>query len=379
MFRTIHGNIGNVLMKIFGVFPIQKKVVLRSFYGVYCNDNPKLIFEEMRKKAPDYQYVWLMQNEHAQIPGARVVKNGSVKALFELATAKCWIDNSRKREWCVKRPGQYYVQTWHAGIGLKAAEGAAEKQIIEELGQKYIDSAKNDSKMADLFLANSDWMESDFREHYWYDGKILKIGLPREDTLFQKHDTFHKKICDFYNVPVQTKFVLYAPTFRANGTLEPYTLDYTQLVRALKTITGENWKIIVRLHPNIKSQQLGIAYNDDILNGTEYSEINDLILASEYVISDYSSCLFEGMLAGDKVIIYASDIEEYAHERGYLFDFNELPFSITKSTEELIDLLKTFDEKTYKERVNLFKSKLGLVPGGNASAKVADYILEQIM
>ena len=125
MYTTVFGNVGYCLMKLFGLVPIKKnKIVFQSFYGAYESDNPKCIYDAMRKKYSDYDFVWLMQDKNVKIEGCRVVKSTSINALYELATAKCWIDNSRKREWCVKRKEQYYVQTWHAGIGLKAGEKA---------------------------------------------------------------------------------------------------------------------------------------------------------------------------------------------------------------------------------------------------------------
>lgn len=377
MYSTIFGNIGNVLMRLFDLFPIKKKIVFRSFYGEYYSDNPKYLYEEMKKIDSSYDYVWLMNDDRIHITGARVIKNGTVRALYEMATAKCWIDNARKREWCVKRKNQYYVQTWHAGIGLKAAEKAVEKELISQYGQKYIDSAKNDSKMADLFLANSDWMISDYKKNYWYEGKILKIGLPREDILFSNHSEFHKKICDYYKVPHKTKFVLYAPTFRAEGNLDVYNIDFNKFINSLQESTDMEWKIIVRLHPNIKREQTKITYNEYVLNGSEYSDVNELILASQYLISDYSSCLFDGMIAGDKVIIYASDIAKYSKERGFLFKFDELPFPVCTDTTELIECILNFNEEYYNNSVDKFMKKLGIV-GGNATHDIAEYIFKEI-
>lgn len=375
MYTTVFGNVGYCLMKLFGLVPIKKnKIVFQSFYGAYESDNPKCIYDAMRKKYSDYDFVWLMQDKNVKIEGCRVVKSTSINALYELATAKCWIDNSRKREWCVKRKEQYYVQTWHAGIGLKAGEKACE----DTLSKKYVDSAINDSKMADLFLANSDWQENLYREYFWYDGKILKKGLPREDLLYRNTGNLHEKICSFYNVPTETHFILYAPTFRANGSMEPYDMNYKNVISALSEETGCKWKIILRLHPNISNEDRTIEFDEDILNGTQYSEINDLILASDFLITDYSSCMFDGMIAGKKVLIYASDIADYAKERGYLFDLENLPFSVSTTTKELIDNIGSFNEKEYTNRVDIFRNSLGLVPGGNASEDVADFLIAKM-
>lgn len=371
----VHSMICRYLLCFFSFFPIKKnKVVFSSYYGKYYSDNPMYIFEAMAKKDKGLDYVWLLCDEETKINNARVVKKGTVKSLYELATARIWVDNCRKPLWMRKRKKQYYVQTWHAGIGLKGSEGAC----VDTLGPAYVQAAQNDSKMANLFLANSDWSENVYRKYFWYDGKILKKGLPREDSLHKNSDGVHKKICSFYNVSEDTHFVLYAPTFRENRKLTPYDINYESVISALTKETGYKWKFILRLHPNIKNEDGTIQYSNDILNGTRYSEINDLILASDFLITDYSSCMFDGMIAGKNVLIYASDIADYAKERGYLFDLKNLPFSVSTTTKELIHNICSFKENEYTNKVDTFQNLLGLVPGGNASEDVADFLIAKM-
>lgn len=51
MYTTVFGNVGYCLMKLFGLVPIKKnKIVFQSFYGAYESDNPKCIYDAMRKK-----------------------------------------------------------------------------------------------------------------------------------------------------------------------------------------------------------------------------------------------------------------------------------------------------------------------------------------
>ncbi len=156
-------------------------------------------------------------------------------------------------------------------------------------------------------------------------------------------------------------------------------MDYEKVIDALKEKTGYSWKIILRLHPNIKDADTEIPYSDIVLNGTQYNEINDLILASDILITDYSSCMFDGMIANKAVVIYASDIDEYKKERGYLFKWEELPFDIATNTDELIKIINLFKRTNYNKKVEAFKDTLGFVKGGNASEDVAKYIIEQIL
>ena len=111
------------------------------------------------------------------------------------------------------------------------------------------------------------------------------------------------------------------------------------------------------------------------MDGTDYDEINELILASDLLISDYSSCLFDAMLAGCRVMIYASDIEEYAKERGFYFRWEELPFPLSTDNASLEEKIMEFQDEKFCDHVSAFKKEMGCIHNGNASEAVVEHIL----
>ena len=170
-----------VILYAFRMFPIDKqKYVFSSYFSTKYNDNPRAIFEAMRSMHPEKKYIWLLRDTSINIDDAIVINANSLKALYHLATAKCWIDNCRKRSWVVKRSQQKYVQTWHGGIALKRVEADVE----DKLPHLYVKAAKRDSKMADVFLSGSKWQTESIKRSYWYDGTVLEFGLPRSDVFF---------------------------------------------------------------------------------------------------------------------------------------------------------------------------------------------------
>lgn len=182
-----------LLFYLLKIFPInKKKIVIQCFKDMgYC-DSLKYICEELLHQKVDYQIVWITKKKYInQFPNAiKLVPVNTFRAIKELATAKIWIDNCRKDSWVRKRTGQFYLQTWHNGISLKKVEGEAEKVLSES----YLKSAKNDSKMIDVFLSDSDLATDRIRNSFWYSGKILKFGLPKNDIFFYYPDvSFTKK------------------------------------------------------------------------------------------------------------------------------------------------------------------------------------------
>ena len=116
---------------IFRLLPVKKgRIVAENFFGKGYGDNPKYIYDELLIN-PELELVWLIKkNTDTEFPvGVNVVKRGTLKELYYLATAQVWIDNSRKHYGIRKRKGQMYIQTWHGGIALKKIEKDVENSL----------------------------------------------------------------------------------------------------------------------------------------------------------------------------------------------------------------------------------------------------------
>ena len=371
--QAIKNVICSSFMNLCRVFPINnKKVVVSSYFGGRYACNPRIISEALEGRGLDV--VWVLPKEISELYKGRCVQRGSFRYLYELATAKIWIDNCRKAVWTRKRKNQYYIQTWHGGISLKKVE----KEVVDALPPFYVANAKHDSEMADLFLSPCKWCTDKYRESFWYDGEIMEGGLPRSDIFFRNLQEYYEKVCKHYNVQQGVRFALYAPTFRVDQSTDCYCIDYKRLKDTLEKNWGGEWKILVRLHPNVQKNQNFMTYDENVLNGSAYEEINELIMASDLLITDYSSCSFDAMLAKKRVLLFASDIEEYNKDRGTYFQLNELPFPLSESNDELMSAVEKFDETVYQVDVEAFKQRMQMYEDGYATERVVERILQVI-
>lgn len=365
-----------LILKFFSIFPIRKKIVFSSFDGMNYGDNPKALFLALKEKyGMQYRYIWLMDDPCVNIEGAEVIRVHSVQSLYHIATSKLWIYNTRQRLWMKKRKNQFYIQTWHGNIALKKIE----KDAQNNLPDTYIKQAMNDSRMANLFLAGSKWNEDNYREAFWYEGEILKSGLPRSDIFFQDSEEINIKIDNIYNINNNINVLLYCPTFRNGNNFDVYFKDFDRLAITLENYTDEPWVIIVRLHPNIQKFHGKIKYSHKILNGSHVTDMNELLIRSKIVITDYSSVMFDALMLGKKTFLYVSDLEEYNEERGKYFDLASLPFPISKTEDEL--LLQLTDEnlsEKYDELGKLFLNKCEFYETGEACKKVLER-LEKVL
>lgn len=365
----IKSSIAHLMLRFFSLFPIDKdKIVFSSFYGM-VNDNPYAIYKKLCEKNVPCKCVWLVSKGKRGTEKTEYVGRLSVKGCYHLATARVWIDNSRKREWVCKRKGQFYIQTWHGGIGNKLVEKAA----ASKLSDGYVKEAIHDSEMIDLFLSNSAWMTNIIKRDFWYDGPVKETGYPREDILFDKTGKMHRSVCAFYHVDPETRFVIYAPTFRNDPDMD-YGFDTERLVNTFQNKYGGVWKIIIRLHPNVLKEQHKVHYSDNVLNGSEYPDMNELIMASEWLISDYSSCMFDALIAGRSVMAYVKDLEKYREERGFIVDPEKLPFPIARDEDDMNCVVENFDWNKFQQEGKRFLADCGMVQDGKASERVADLV-----
>lgn len=357
------------------IFPIKKnKIVICNYYGKGYGDNGKYIVEEIIRRELDYDIVWLLKKDLFGKckfpPNIRIVLYNSIRGLYEMATSKIWIDNCRKTFYPIKRKNQYYIQTWHGSVMLKKVEKDAENK----LDITYINSCKNDSKMADLFLSNSKFTSNLFKKSFWYDGKIFECGSPRNDILINRPNDIKNKVFRYFGLDDDTKIVLYAPTFRVDSNMEVYNLKFIQILTALKKKHGCNWIFLVRLHPNISQKADAVSYNAQVINATNYDDMQELMVASDILMTDYSSTMFEFMLMQKPVFLYTTDIAEYITDRDLYFDIFSLPFPVAENNDKLLEYISSFNEAQYLNAVASFTNEIVLIDDGRATEKIVEKI-----
>lgn len=110
---------------------------------------------------------------------------------------------------------------------------------------------------------------------------------------------------------------------------------------------------------------------------TMYPDMQELLLASDLFITDYSSCIFDFALMRKPAFLYASDYEEYQKEQGTYFDIRrDLPFSFAETTDMLIENIYDFSNEEYQSKLEKYfmNEKIGLKDVGTASNFVAELI-----
>ncbi len=352
----------------------ENKAVCQSYYGRGYSDSPKAIADELLSRG--WKVYWTVKGgaEAATLPpGVTPIRLDSPRAIYHLCTAGVWVDNSRKWAYTQKRGSTCYVQTWH-GFPLKRIEGDAQ----DALPPDYLRAAKKDSRMADLFLSNSRFLTEIYRRAFWYQGDVLEEGFPRNDILARPHPELEEKVRRTLGLPGEKRLLLYAPTFRKDKGLEAYDMDYARCVKALERRFGGEWLILAKLHPNIaeKASQLDLDPRY-IVNASGYPDIQELYLACDGLVTDYSSVMFDYLITGKPCFLYVNDLAAYKADRNFTFDIDKLPFPRAEDNGQLEAILLGYDAQEQARRMEAFNREFGLRETGAAARRTVDYLEER--
>lgn len=357
-----------IFMFLFRCVPIKNnKIIIYCHNGKGYGDNCKYIAEELKKEKNNYDIVWAIKKGEEVPSFIRTVKINSLKSLYELATAKIWINNLRFMPYIKKRKNQFYIQTWHSSLRLKKIELDAP----EVLTRYYLKQIKNDSKMIDMMISGCDFSYETYRRAFMYDGKIEKVGTPRCDIFFNntRKDSIKKQIFELYKLNPNKKTILYAPTFRDNVSCNDVYINLEELVNQI----DDTYQVLVRMHPNKRTD---FKFNSNkVIDVTQYPDMQELLCMVDILITDYSGCCFDMMIAGGTCILFLKDLKDYlSKERDVYFDISKLPFIKAYNESELVEIIKNKKYNNANDEIEKFKEKIGLYEDGLASYRIKNII-----
>lgn len=352
------------------------KVFFMTYDGKYAC-NPKYIADELIRRKVPVELVWAISKNETDLasypPEVRLVRRQSKEMYREMASSKVWIDNALNCVWdnMPKKKDQVYINTWHGSMGVKRLRG----------NKMWMFRARRCKKRTDYCVTNSRFEENVFRETFWPNTPFLRVGHPRNDLLFapeEQHRLIREKVASRFQLKPGQRILLYAPTFRDDGDLSCYNIKYSKLKSSLEERFGGDWIVLIRAHfKNRRSFQCAFVY-DWIKDASQYQDMQELMIAADAGITDYSSWAYDYVLMKKPMFLYVPDSEKYNNERGLYFPLESTPFPIAHTTDELVEKIAQFNEEHYRERIKGFLDEKGCYEIGEASAKIVELIWELI-
>lgn len=363
-----------IVYGMFRKFPIRKKrVLLFSYYGGQYGGAPKYIGAYLKAHS-DLNVIWAFVNPskyNGTFSNREMVRYGHIGYYYMLATSGTILTDYRMTEEFTKRPGQRYIQTWHSSLRLKQIEN----DTADTLPEGYVRMAKKDSTQIDVLLAGSKKSKEIFEQAFWYDGPIAETGTPQCDILIRQDQNVIEKVLSCFQIPKGSHVAIYAPTFRKGHDTSVYDLNPNAVLEALRERFGGEWYLLIRLHPHLKNCLTAFEYSEHVKQATDYDDVQELLCAVDFLISDYSAIMFDFSVTAKPCMLYTPDLKSYfAKDRKLYFDIDTLPFLSFEKQEELLQAIRQFDEDSYQNALHEFRNSIGSYDDGKACNRVMQLI-----
>lgn len=374
-FYNTYFYLGSMLIRFLKVFvkPNDNLIIFSSFSGKSCDDSPRALYEGMLKDSrfDKYELAWDLRDpqKYNIIRGSKI-KTDTLKYYVTLLKARLWITNvSMYRGLDFTGIHSYVFNTWH---------GSAIKKIgidVKEGGETFV--AKTKQKKGDVMLAQGMYDVEMFSHAYEMPkNQVLTFGLPRNDELVHNNKTdIIKELKAKIGIVSDKKVILYAPTYREyqkdNNKNSIFSLPIH--ISKWKEKLANDFVILFRAHPDVV-KVLNIEENDFVIDVSLYPHVNELMLVSDLLISDYSSIFFDYSILERPMLCFAYDYDRYNKERGVYFDIRkELSSECLSDENTLIDYIINLDWNEGKKIAIAFRNKY-VETFGDATKKSLDYL-----
>ncbi|WP_339129658.1 bifunctional glycosyltransferase family 2 protein/CDP-glycerol:glycerophosphate glycerophosphotransferase [Streptomyces sp. f51] len=312
------------------------RAVFSSYWGRGHGCNPGALESAFRSFAPHIRTAWIAHPEHQHtIPApARPLSPGTAGYWTALARSKYLVNNVNFDRRLVKRPGQIMIQTQHGtplkrmGLDLQDRPAAARGTDFAELlrGADKWDYCLSGNRHSTLV-----W-ERVFPSSY----TTLEYGLPRNDVFQHATSADVDRLRESLGIPAGTVAVLYAPTFRDYRAGRPAGPDLERVLRRL----GPRFVVLARAHH--AEGAFAETAGGRVIDVSGHPSVESLCLASDALVTDYSSLMFDYAVLDRPIVVLAEDWEAYEAARGTYFDLRAFPpGAVARGEDELVDVFAT--------------------------------------
>lgn len=321
------------------LLPLRPELAVFSAYwhgGYACN--PAAIEAKLRELSPRTRTAWICDAEHeASLPReTAALRPGSAAYWTALARATYLTTNVNFERALVKRPGQILLQTQHGTplkrVGLDLQDRPAATPTADFAGLlrgadqwDYLLSANRHSTLVWERAVPSSYT-------------TLEYGYPRNDVFHRATQSEVLDLRERLGIAPGTTAILYAPTHRDYRRSRPDHLDLERVLRDL----GPGFTILTRPHLTYADAYAVVDAHPRLIDVSAHPSVEELCLASDALVTDYSSLMFDYAALDRPIVIHADDWEAYEAARGTYFDLRSCPpGAIARTQDELVDIFTT--------------------------------------
>lgn len=332
-------------------------VVFECFVGRSYAGSPRALYEAMLgdPRFDGCRFSWVLRDparagEFAALadPRTTVVEYGSGAYYRAYGRACVWIGNSIIATELVPRRGQAYVQTWHGTPLKRIGLDVVETTETAMNGKAEIDDRyRAEATKVSMFVSASPFTTTVFASAFGLPATgarspFVETGNPRNDVLASATPADVVAARERLGIPRGKRVVLYAPTWRddQHDPRSGYTYRQPLDLDALRRALGEDYLLLFRAHYLVTNSIDLAAHAGFVRDVSGIDEINELCLASDVLVTDYSSVYFDYALLDRPTVFFMYDLDRYVGAlRGFYLPVEDVPGPIVTTQDQLVAAL----------------------------------------
>ena len=310
---------------------LYKEAIFFIDNGNSYSKNSCLILEDIKRKYSDDEIYYVSENKFMPNDNDKRIERSSERYYQLMARCHTVIsigytigENLKKRE------GQKWINIWH-GTDIKRIFFDSEKTFYPKKKYKEITQKYTDIQKWDELIVDNKFSSEKLRSALGISKEKIKVSdTPKTNYLVENKD--NSELTDSIRKKLKLgneRIILYCPTWRDYNykktknyeylmDLDSELYDQIEIDDIVKNKLDTGYKIWFYEHPHLASGKYKDV-NDIITDMT--IPIEDALLVSDLVISDYSSVIADALLIHKPVYLYTKDKDAYKKARGVYEDY----------------------------------------------------------
>jgi CDP-ribitol ribitolphosphotransferase len=291
-----------------------------------------------------------------------------VRAMYHLRTAAVFVvDNAYLPIHVAPHPSRTtVVQVWHAAGALKRF--GMDTVPPPRMPERSFLHRHYDWVVASGEASRGPWSQA-LRTPV---ERVVALGSARTDLFFDERalEAARDRVVARYPALAGRRVITYAPTFRGRGRGKRPAAGLD--ARRIRAALGPSDVLVLKSHPNLDVRLVETEGFDVVVDPAD--DMNELLVATDVLVTDYSSSIFEWALLRRPLVLLVPDLGDYERAPGLYLDYrSELIGTQVADTDGVIAAIRggRFDLAAYEPFI---ARHLG-ASDGRASERLVDRFL----
>lgn len=383
--KTCLGTVKRIPLLLSQLSIRSKKIyIFGAWFGERFSDNSRALYLYALEHT-DKKCIWICKSkelyEKMRRQGLPVLRTYSLKGIYYQLRAGVAFSSTGAVDFCRELLGGcVHIELWH-GVGGGKKIGLDDKFTRKTALSprcRFYTLLEKHALRKRYFVSTSQEMQNVFRSAFLIpDDHFIYAGQVRNDMFYDPSyvpETISRQ--EFSG----KKVIVYMPTHRQKGSVK---MDMSQLLdlEALNTFCEQNNAVfLIKKHFYHAGESEKLENYPNILDlTTRKMDSNELLLAADYLISDYSSCTADYLLLDRPLFYYCYDYQEYLQvDRDMYWDFETItPGPRCEDFAQLLDSMRQTIEKGQDSYTDERTRVRDMFYRPSCQCMAADKILEQ--